>query len=853
MSADKIEMRSRSQLLEEIEELRTRLDEAEQTLQAIRSGDVDALIVEGPQGDQIFSLAGVESVYRVIIETMNEAALTVSPQGAILFCNRRFADLMKTPMRAVIGRELSDFVEVPHHPALVELITQAQMEPTRGRLMLRSADGTLVPGQFSASLLDSGTIPCICLVASDLTELEASTDLVRFLREHQQELEGSQRALRESESLYRELVQSANSAIIRWACDGTIIFFNEYAQKFFGWSAEEVAGKHITMLLPERDSTGADLTGLVRDIVAHPARYLSNINENVCRDGRRVWMTWTNRALRDERGLVQEILAIGSDVTESKRDQEALKLSELRFRALTEKSGELITVLDSSGIITYNLASAQSTLGYSPEELVGRSAFELVHPDDLPRVANLFQEGVPQPGKVEQAEFRLRAKDGSWRWQLAVGTNLLHEPAVGGILINSRDITERKRDEDAVRAAKEKLEERVQERTAELNMRVEQLARLASQLTMTEQRERNRLAQVLHDGLQQYLLATKLQVGELVERATDVALKQSANEVEKLLSESIRVSRTLAAELSPRSLHETGLMAGLEWLSRWMFDKHGLKTELVLQTETPVLAEDVKLLLFESIRELLLNVVKHARTRSAMVSLALEDGRSFKVVISDKGVGFAPASAVENKDSFGLFCIRERVNLIGGSFEVESSPGKGASLTLRTPMVVNQPLAPMPDAQPVEVRPTGLSCFATSVGKIRIMLTDDHPAMREGLARLLAQETDFEIVGQASDGQEAVEFAAKLVPDVILMDISMPRMNGLDATRIIHQHHPDIRIIGLSLYQEEERAKAMLDSGAVYYLSKTSPPSDLKAAIRSCMHKKSQAETENAESLPLKI
>jgi DNA-binding NarL/FixJ family response regulator len=85
------------------------------------------------------------------------------------------------------------------------------------------------------------------------------------------------------------------------------------------------------------------------------------------------------------------------------------------------------------------------------------------------------------------------------------------------------------------------------------------------------------------------------------------------------------------------------------------------------------------------------------------------------------------------------------------------------------------------------------------------------------------------------------------------MDISMPRMNGLDATRIIHQHHPDIRIIGLSLYQEEERAKAMLDSGAVHYLSKTSPPSDLKAAIRSCMHKKSQAETENAESLPLKI
>ncbi|MRR32496.1 response regulator transcription factor, partial [bacterium] len=115
------------------------------------------------------------------------------------------------------------------------------------------------------------------------------------------------------------------------------------------------------------------------------------------------------------------------------------------------------------------------------------------------------------------------------------------------------------------------------------------------------------------------------------------------------------------------------------------------------------------------------------------------------------------------------------------------------------------------------------------------LLADDHAVMREGLARLLGQETDFEIVGQASDGQEAVEQAGVLLPDVILMDVSMPRMNGLDATRVIHRQHPDISIIGLSLYQEEERAKAMLDAGAAVYLTKSGPPADLKAAIRGCM------------------
>ena len=826
MSADKIEMRSRTQLLGEIEELRTRLDEAEQTLQAIRSGEVDALVVEGPQGEQVFSLTGVESVYRVIVETMNEAALTVSPQGDILFCNRRLADLMNTPMHEVVGRKIADFVEASHRPVLMDLIKQAQMEPTRSRIMLRSPDGSRVPAQISASLLNTGALPCICLVASDLTQLEASADLIRFLEEN----------------------------------------------------------------------------------------------------------------------------------------EEALRQSELRFRALTEKSGELITVLDATGIVTYNLAGANSTLGYAPEELVGHNAFELVHPDDLPRLAKLFQEGISQAGKVEQAEFRLRAKDGSWRWQLAVGTNLLHDPAVGGILINSRDITERKRDEhrlrrseeryrtlfstliegfciiemifdsddrpsdyrfleinpafeaqtglknahgqlmrelvpdheaywfeiygnvaltgqsvrvvkeakalgrwfdvtayrvgrpesrnvailfndvtesklaeDAVRAAKEKLEERVQERTAELKERAEQLARLSSQLTMTEQRERNRLAQILHDGLQQYLVAAKLQAGELIERATDVALKQSACEVENLLSESIRVSRTLAAELSPRILQEGGLMAGLEWLSRWMSGKHGLKTEIMMQMDAPVLAEDVKLLLFESVRELLLNVVKHAGTHSARVSLSQEDGRFLQIVVSDNGVGFDPARASAADGNFGLLSIRERVRLIGGAFEIDSSPGIGARFTLRAPLAIGEPLEPIPYAQPVEIDQSEGNRLIRSEEKIRILLVDDHAVMREGLARLLGQETGFEIVGQASDGQEAVELAGELLPDVILMDVSMPRMNGLDATRVIHRQHPDISIIGLSLYQEEERAKAMLDAGAAVYLTKSGPPADLKAAIRGCM------------------
>ena len=123
-----------------------------------------------------------------------------------------------------------------------------------------------------------------------------------------------------------------------------------------------------------------------------------------------------------------------------------------------------------------------------------------------------------------------------------------------------------------------------------------------------------------------------------------------------------------------------------------------------------------------------------------------------------------------------------------------------------------------------------------TAGKIRILLTDDHAVMREGLARLLAQEPDFEVIGQANDGQQAIEKAASLLPDVVLMDISMPVKDGIEATKIIHQQYPNTQIVGLSLYTEDERAKEMLDAGAALYVSKSGPPAELKAAIRACLN-----------------
>lgn len=119
--------------------------------------------------------------------------------------------------------------------------------------------------------------------------------------------------------------------------------------------------------------------------------------------------------------------------------------------------------------------------------------------------------------------------------------------------------------------------------------------------------------------------------------------------------------------------------------------------------------------------------------------------------------------------------------------------------------------------------------------KIRILLVDDHMVVRQGLAELLCIEPDFEIVGQTSDGESAIGLIRELEPNVVLMDINMPRMDGIEATRIIHREFPEVCIIGLSMFQESERAAVMREAGAMNYLSKSGPSEAVIAAIRTCI------------------
>ncbi len=408
---------------------------------------------------------------------------------------------------------------------------------------------------------------------------------------------------------------------------------------------------------------------------------------------------------------------------------------------------------------------------------------------------------------------------------------------------------QRIRTQQELKTVNEALESKVRERTAELasnlkelreanerlNARAVQLRALAGELTMAEQRERKRLAKILHDGLQQHLAAAKLHQGCITYQLPDDGLRKASLEVEEILAESIKISRSLSAELSPPALHEGGIAGGLEWLVRWMREKHNFSVDLDVGHPLE-LREDIKVLLFESVRELLFNAVKYAKVSRARVRLNTYGDSGVCITVSDDGAGFVPDQlnpAAQIGGGFGLFSIRERVGLIGGSMEIESAPGKGSRFRL---MVDNS----QPGDRPVSAlagRTLHEECPLQEDpgGRIRILLADDHAIFREGLARLLNREPGMEVVAHAKDALEAIELTRRIKPHVILMDLDMPDISGLEATRIIHQMGLGTRIIGLSMYDERERSREMLRAGAVDYRTKGCAASELVEVIRACV------------------
>jgi CheY-like chemotaxis protein len=251
--------------------------------------------------------------------------------------------------------------------------------------------------------------------------------------------------------------------------------------------------------------------------------------------------------------------------------------------------------------------------------------------------------------------------------------------------------------------------------------------------------------------------------------------------------------------------------------------------------------------MFSAVRELLINVAKHAGVRTASVAMELRPSGELCIVVSDSGCGFDPAEVEARAGyagGFGLFAIGERMESLGGRFLIESSPGKGSRFTLSAPVEPDMP-DPAPetgrtaDNLPDGTPPVRDEPDTAADGSIRVLLVDDHQVVRQGLAHLLSQAPDIRVAGEAPDGETALAMARQLCPDVVLMDVNMPGMNGVETTRRLHGELPDTIVIGLSMYNQAHRADEMRNAGASAYLSKDEAAETVVAAIRSCCRDRS--------------
>ncbi|MEX2573756.1 MAG: response regulator [Balneolaceae bacterium] len=396
------------------------------------------------------------------------------------------------------------------------------------------------------------------------------------------------------------------------------------------------------------------------------------------------------------------------------------------------------------------------------------------------------------------------------------------------------ELTQRKKAEEALRAMNKTLEERVEERTSSLLSYQKQLRSLVSELSTAEENQRRYLATELHDNLGQLLAMCKMELdlvkgGKLPSPAASVI-----NKVTELLNEVISYTRQLMSELKPPPvLNKEDIEAYIFWAADQM-KKHGLTVSVQSNDEPKPIDEEAKIPLLQSVRELLMNVAQHSGVKKARVTTSCLENH-MQVTVEDEGVGFdSEEEFIESDDGgFGLFNIQERMEMLGGRLELVSVPQQGTRATLFIPLKSEEKTGtPDRDNEKKSNSSVQISFSSKLDQKITVLIADDHEMVRKGLRNLIEKEADLVVIAEAADGTEAVKFAGELFPDVIVMDVNMPAMDGIEATQLIKKKMPEVYIIGLSLHDDEQVSNEMRKAGASAYLSKTEAFETLCATIR---------------------
>lgn len=371
-----------------------------------------------------------EEKYRDIFDNASMGIYQSAPDGRVLTANATLARMLgyDSPdemLKLKMGDDIYfDMGERERHLAEHRAEAESGVTCEGMEVLWKKKDGTPIWIHLNARSINDAEGRTLYYdgFAHDITERRAAED-----------------ALRASEERYRELFENANDFVYTNDLEWNFTSVNKAGEKIIGYTRDEVRKMNAAQVVApeyretarrmlERKLAGDDLTSYEVEIIA--------------RDGRRVPLEVNSRLILDKEGRAVGVQGIGRDITERRAASVALRASEERFRALVENSTDAVIVLNADGALIFDNPSKERPLGYMPGENMGASLFDFIHPEDVARVRRVFEEAVARPGVAARVISRGRHKDGTWRHMESTFRSLLDNPAVGGVVVNSRDVTE---------------------------------------------------------------------------------------------------------------------------------------------------------------------------------------------------------------------------------------------------------------------------------------------------------------------------------------------------------------------------------------------------------------------------
>ncbi len=762
-----------------------------------------------------------------IVESSEDAIVSKDLNGIITSWNRGAERLYGYSRQEAVGKSV--LLVIPEERLEEETPILAQIK--RGEAIQqyetvrRRKDGTLIDIALTVSAIrnDEGRIVGVSKVAHDITERKRA-----------------EAALRESEERLRLFIEHAPAAIAMFDRQMRYVAVSRRWLADYALEGEVLGRSHYEIVpdIPDQWRT-AYQKGLAGEVMrAEEDRFERS-------DGTVYWIRWETRPWRDKAGGIGGIVIFAEDITDGKMAEEALRESEAQHRATFDNAAVGIAHVGLDGRwLRCNDAMCALT-GYSREELLTKTFTEITHPQDIEQDWASIRRLLAGEIETFSMEKRYIRKDGSLIWgNLTVSLLRDVQGSPQHFISIVQDIQSRKEAQAQLRQFADNLEQRVEVRTRELADTQDKLRALTTDLNLTEHRIRKQLATDLHDYLAQLLVLSRIKLGQAKLEEVPPSARQAMTEVQEVMDRALAYTRTLVAQLSPPILNEFGLLMALRWLAGQM--QRELTVKLEFENDVLPLSEEQSVLLFQSVRELLMNIVKHAGTAEARISVT-QTGGVLRITVSDRGIGCdAGAAKTKREPGFGLFSIRERMKALGGGFDMQSVSGQGTTAILKLPLdqpgargvasgeeigagetiraAVSDPAAPGLPELP------GAASFLPAP-KIRVLLVDDHRMLRQGLRTIVNGHPGLEVVGEAGDGLEAIELTRTFKPAVVVMDVNMPRCDGVAATKRITEEFPGIKIIALSMHNSPDIVARMKQAGAYGYLTKESAGGQLCRAI----------------------